>query len=136
GFRNGLRDHDIELPPELIVAGDFSRDGGAHAALQLIERDPLLTAIFALNDVMAVGVLAALRARGVSVPSDVSVVGFDDIPLAQDVTPTLSTVRVPMVAMGARALTLALETQTPELRVEHLPTEVVLRASTGPARHD
>jgi LacI family transcriptional regulator len=134
GFRGGLRERGIVLPLERVVAADFSRDGGARAAAELLDRHPGLTAIFALNDVMAVGVLAALRARGVAVPEQVALVGFDDIPLAADVTPALTTVRVPMAEMGARAMALALEPGGPELRVEHLPTELVVRASSGGAR--
>jgi LacI family transcriptional regulator len=80
---------------------------------------------------MAVGALAALRRRGLAVPHDISVAGFDDIPLTRDVTPALSTVRVPMVELGVRAMTLALEPHEYELRVEHLPTEVILRDSTA-----
>jgi LacI family transcriptional regulator len=132
GFRSGLRDYDISLAPSQIAAGDFTRDGGTRAAIELIERDPELTAIFALNDPMAVGVLTALRQRGIAVPDQVSVVGFDDIPLASDVTPALTTVRVPMIEMGARAMALALEPSDSELRVEHLPTEIIIRASSGP----
>ncbi len=134
GFRSGLRDYGIALAPQQIAGGDFSRDGGTRAAIELIERDPELTAIFALNDPMAVGALAALRQRGIAVPDRISVVGFDDIPLASDVTPALTTVRVPMIEMGARAMTLALEPSDAELRVEHLPTEVIIRASSARRR--
>jgi LacI family transcriptional regulator len=134
GLRSGLRDYGITLEPKLIVGGDFSRDGGARAAIELIERDPDISAIAALNDLMAVGALAALRERGVGVPDQIAVAGFDDIPLAADLTPALTTVRVPMIEMGARAMTLALQPSGPELRVEHLPTELVVRASSGAMR--
>jgi LacI family transcriptional regulator, galactose operon repressor len=86
-----------------VVDGDFSRDGGARGAAELLERAPDITAIVALNDPMAVGALAVLRERGIAVPDTISVAGFDDIPITRDVTPALSTVRVPMVEMGARA---------------------------------
>lgn len=92
----------------------------------------MLKAIFALNDSMAVGALSALRERGMAVPERISVVGFDDIPFTRDVTPALTTVRVPMAEMGARAMELALTPHAAELRVEHLSTEVILRASTAP----
>ena len=131
GFRSGLREYGLALAPAQIVAGDFTRDGGTRAAAELLGRDPELTAVFALNDPMAVGALALLRERGIAVPDQISVVGFDDIPLASDITPALTTVRVPMIEMGARAMTLALEPIDAELRVEHLPTEVVVRASTA-----
>lgn len=133
-FRSTLAEAGVSLPSDHVVEGDFSRDGGERGTYILLDRHPELTAIFALNDTMAVGVLAALRARGIAVPDQMSVVGFDDIPITRDVTPALSTVRVPMVEMGARVMELALEPGGSDLRVEHVPTEVVLRGSTGKPR--
>jgi LacI family transcriptional regulator len=132
GFQRGLLERGIELPPSQIVAGDFSRDGGRRATLDLLDRHPQITAIFALNDVMAIGALAALRERGIGVPEAISVVGYDDIPIAADVTPALTTVRVPMVELGERAVQLALAPLDAPFQVEHLPTEIVVRASTAP----
>jgi LacI family transcriptional regulator len=132
GFRLGLEAAGLSLPAERLVAGDFTRDGGERALEELLARAPDVTAVFALNDVMAIGVLAGLRRRGRRVPEDVSVAGFDDIPIARDLVPPLSTVRVPMAEMGARALTLALEPRGSSLRIEHLPTSPVLRGSTAP----
>lgn len=131
-FRAGLRECGIALPPDRVISCDFSRDGGAQAAIAMLDRHPQLTAIFALNDVMAVGALSALRLRGLRVPDDIAVAGFDDIPLASDVTPTLTTVRVPMVELGRRALELALQPGGTELRVEHLATTVIVRDSLRP----
>lgn len=132
GFRAGLAEAGVELPDQNLVAGDFTRDGGFRGALELLDRIRGLTAIFALNDAMAIGALAALRDRGMQVPEQVSLCGFGDIPIAQDLWPPLSTVRVPMVEMGARAFTMATEARGADIRVEQLPTHVVLRASTGP----
>lgn len=137
GCRSALDEAGLSLPGAHIVEADFSRDGGLAAAQELIDRVPGLTAIFALNDPMAIGALAALRERGVTVPDEVSVVGFDDIPMTRDTAPTLSTVHVPMVEMGASAMELALTPHDQEWRVEHLPTKLVLRESTDAAReHD
>jgi LacI family transcriptional regulator len=136
GFRRGLHELGLELPANRVAPGDFSRDGGRRATLDLLDRHPCITALFALNDVMAIGALAALRERGICVPQQVSVVGFDDIPIAADVTPTLTTVHVPMVELGERAVQLALAPPRPPFEIEYLPTEVVLRASTGPAAQD
>lgn len=136
GVRRAVRKYKRRLPAERIVDGRFTRDGAAAAAVQLLERHPGLTALMALNDAMAVGVLAALRGRGVRVPEDVSVAGFDDMPIAADVTPALTTVRLPMVDMGARALVLALDRTSTGTRIEQVPVEVVRRASTGPPRRD
>ncbi len=135
GLRRAAREFGRQLPPRVVRYADFSRDGGAAAASDLIAAEPQLTAIVVLNDPMAVGALAALRDRGVSVPDDVSVCGFDDIPLARDVTPALTTVRLPVVEMGVRAMTLALSDDPPGApRVEHLPAEIVRRASVAPPR--
>jgi LacI family transcriptional regulator, galactose operon repressor len=131
GFRMGLEAAGLSLPPERIAEGDFTRDGGERALHELLARAPDVTAVFALNDVMAIGVLGALRQRGLRVPDDISVAGFDDIPVARDLVPALTTVRVPMTEMGARALTLAMEPRSSSLRIEHLPTSLVLRASTA-----
>jgi LacI family transcriptional regulator len=136
GFRRSAREHGRQLPAKRIRYGDFSRDGGAEATNELLDAEPGLTAIAALNDSMAIGALAALRERGVAVPDEVSVVGFDDVPIARDVTPALTTVRLPLVEMGARAMTLALD--GPDVahppRIEHLAAELVRRGSLGPPR--
>lgn len=132
GFRNGLREAGVTLPHDLVVEAHLSREGGAKAVRELLVRRPDLTAIFALNDLIAIGALAALRDLGLSVPGRISVMGFDDMPSAQDVTPALSTVRIPMVEMGRRALALALAPRQPGLSVVPIPTAVVLRGTTGP----
>jgi LacI family transcriptional regulator len=129
GFRHGLHEYGINLPADRVINCDFSRDAGAQAAMALIERHPQLSAIFALNDVMAIGALSALRICGVRVPEDLSVVGFDDIPIVSDVTPTLTTVHVPMADLGRRAIELALQPVSADVRVEYLSTTLVIRDS-------
>lgn len=131
GFRIGLREADVEVPPERIVDGDFTRAGGARGMRELRRRDPGLTAVWALNDVMAVGALTALAEDGIRVPGDITLCGFDDIPLASDTTPRLTTVHVPMAEIGQRALHFALRPDT-NFRTEHVPVEVVERESSGP----
>jgi LacI family transcriptional regulator len=86
----------------------------------------------AFNDAIAIGVVAELRARGVAVPDQVSVTGFNDMPIARDLTPALTTVRLPLVEMGARAMALALEPADGQPRIELAAAEVVRRASTAP----
>ncbi len=82
---------------------------------------------------MAIGALACLRTRGVDVPGDVSIIGFDDMPIALDVTPALTTVRLPLVDIGARAMSLALrEHDGRRPLVEHAAATLVLRDSTQP----
>lgn len=134
GFRTRLRELGVPLPPSQVREGDFQRDAGARAAGELLESQPELTALFCLNDVMAVGALACLRERGRRVPEEVTVVGFDDIPLAADLTPALSTVRVPMVELGRRAYALAFAERPAGFRFERLPTTLVQRSSSATAR--
>jgi len=131
-FRSELYELGLSLPPEYVAPGDFSRDGGLRATFNLLDRHPQLTAIFALNDVMAIGVLSALRLRGNAAPCQVSVVGFDDIPIACDLTPALTTVQVPMVELGVQAVQLVLDPESSAFQVAHLPTQLIERASAGP----
>lgn len=133
GFLDALEEAGISVPTERIVGGDFSRGSGVRASHQLLKHNPNITAMFALNDQMAVGALVSLRERGVRVPRDVSVVGFDDIPIAHDVTPALSTVRLELAEMGARATEFAIGEKGEELKVSHFPATVILRGSTASA---
>ncbi|NUR88497.1 MAG: substrate-binding domain-containing protein, partial [Nonomuraea sp.] len=129
GFVEALR--ELGLPEPTVVHGPFDRDGGYRAATEIGDA----TCVFAVNDVMAVGALAAYRERGIRVPDDVSVAGFDDIVTLRDHVPALTTVRLPLKDMGARALELALGkdddgTAGDDLpSVEHVAGEVVLRES-------
>jgi LacI family transcriptional regulator len=134
GLRRAARDYRRTLPARRIEYAEFDRDGGAAATEALLDADPRITAIMALNDSMAIGALSVIRERGLSVPSDVSVVGFDDMPIARDVTPRLTTVRLPLVEIGARAITLALEAPRPSPRVEEVAAEVIHRESLGAPR--
>jgi DNA-binding LacI/PurR family transcriptional regulator len=107
----------------LIGYGDFGRVSAEHATYRILDRNPGVDAVFAASDLMAGGVLRALRRRGRRVPEDVAVVGFDDSPLAQHTEPQLTTVRQPIDAMGARMVTevLGLAGQR-----DHAPVHVVL----------
>ena len=135
GLRSALKAAKLTLPATRVAYGDFTRDSGARAAAELLDAYPAITAIVAMNDSMAIGALATARARGLTVPADLSVVGFDDMPIAQDVTPALTTVRLPLVEMGARALTLALGTHSSGQRlIESAPATVVVRDSAAPPR--
>lgn len=130
GLRQALAARRVAISDKLTVAGDFSRDSGAVAARELWQRSRKFTAIAALNDEMAVGALSALREMGVDVPGQVSVIGFDDIPAARDVTPALSTIRIPLIEMGAKAMTIALQPSSSQLTIAHFTAELIVRAST------
>jgi LacI family transcriptional regulator len=126
GLRRAARLHKRKLPKQRVVHADFTRDGGFSAAAALIGSHPALTAIVALNDSMAVGTLAALREAG----RKVAVVGFDDMPIARDVTPSLTSVRLPLTEMGSRAMELALGEPGADPRTERVGAELIQREST------
>lgn len=137
GFRDGLAEAGIGL--DHVVEGAFTRDGGYEAAQRLLlsaARSPSRvrpTCVFAVTDVMAVGALAALREAGSRVPEDVSLAGFDDIPLVRELSPPLTTVALPLTSMGENAIALALREVGAgrRARVVRMEGEVVLRGSTG-----
>lgn len=132
GFKAGLAEHGIALDPTAIAPGDFSRESGMAGMSQLLDAGVDATCVFALNDAMALGALRTLRDRKIDVPGRISLAGFDDIPTTLDTNPTLTTVHIPLVEMGALAVSLALEPPSDELRVRHIRAEVVLRESTAP----
>ncbi len=121
--------------PGQVYPGDFTEDAGRAAAGRLASARPRPDAVFAANDMMAVGCMAALREAGLRVPEDIAVAGFDDIPIARYVTPALTTIRVPISALGAAALeALAQAVEKPDERVSRTvvaPVELVVRASCG-----
>ncbi len=121
GYRRALEDARVGYLERYVVEANFQEEGGARAVARLLERAPEITAIFFANDQMAAGGMRALRESGRDVPADVSVVGFDDVFLAQYLTPTLSTVRQPLVDMGRAAAHLLLA------RLGHEGREVVHR---------
>jgi LacI family transcriptional regulator len=137
GHRAAMRAAGIEHEPELSVRGDFTEDAGVEGARALLTLASRPTAIFAANDAMAVGALAFLREAGVDVPSQMAVVGFDDIPVARFLNPPLTSVRVGIAALGAHAIQLLLEalatrtTRSSSPRREVLPTQLVVRGSCG-----
>jgi len=133
GFRDGLRRAGLRLPREMLVRGAFTRDGGFAAMRRLIAAAPEVSCVFAVNDVMAVGAMAALREAGLVAGRDVAVAGFDDIETLRDVTPALSTVGVPLRELGERALALALADPPAPVEVIRVPGAVRLRESTPTA---
>jgi LacI family transcriptional regulator len=136
-FRRTLAEAGVKLEPDAVVAADFHFEGGRDATAKLLATGRPFTALFAANDLMAAGAIRELHAHGLSVPDDVSVVGFDDAPLAQMISPALTTVRQPMQAMAETAVSLLLA-RVAEGGGKHarrvLPTSLVVRDSTAPPR--
>ncbi len=135
GYQAALRSAGVEPDPALMVEGDWSATSGFEAVAKLCARGINFTALFAQNDRMAIGAIRALRERGARVPQDVSVIGFDDLPLASYFDPPLTTMRQDMFGIGreaARLLIRALEDPASPRRQLRLPAELVVRNSTAP----
>ncbi|WP_329178814.1 LacI family DNA-binding transcriptional regulator [Streptomyces sp. NBC_01477] len=117
----------------LTVRGGYDRNAGYDATLELLRRDVGVTAIVAANDTVALGVCAALRDRGLGIPGDVSVAGFDDLPFSADTSPALTTVRIPLQEAGARAGRLVMgRLAAPPGGVATIATDLMVRGSTAP----
>jgi len=106
GYRNALAEAGITVDPDLVIESSFSIEAGTVAAEKLMNLSPRPTAIFAVNDNTAIGALSALTNRGVSVPGDVSLVGYNDIPIVSHLPTPLTTLRVPFDQIAAAALDL------------------------------
>ncbi|MER7957690.1 LacI family DNA-binding transcriptional regulator [Streptomyces sp. NPDC096030] len=123
------------LPQGPTVHGRYDRRSGYDATLELLRREPSLTAVVAANDTVALGACAALRDQGLRIPEDVSVAGFDDLPFSIDAVPALTTVRLPLHDAGARAGRLAVGTEeAPPGGVTTIPAELLVRDSTARPR--
>lgn len=109
GYRQALAESGLSEDEELVVRGDFGFESGYQSTRRLLSRSRPPTAIFACNDLMAVGALRAAVQEGRRVPQDLSVVGYDDIPLASYTNPPLTTVAQPNYAMGVQAATMLLD---------------------------
>jgi len=134
GYLGALASYAVEPDPALQVTGDFTREGGYQATERLLAAGTVFTAVCAANDLAAVGVVACLRDHGLRVPEDVSVAGFDDLPVARDVTPALTTIRVPMVEMGRQSMRLALRDPNAPYELVRLETDLVVRQSVAGPR--
>jgi LacI family transcriptional regulator len=135
GYRAALLDGGLPFDDALVVEGDFYQGGGEAGAQTLLDLPHPPTAIFAANDLSAFGAMDVIRARGLDMPGDISILGFDDIPHAQIAWPKLTTVRQPLAQMGrvaARLLLDQIEQPGRPVRRVTLSTELVIRDSCAP----
>jgi LacI family transcriptional regulator len=136
GFRSAHEEAGIEVDPELVRYGNFYVDAGYEHGLALLDRAAAPTAVFAGSDLQAMGVLRAARRLGLRVPEDLSVVGYDDVPMATWVGPALTTINQPLSKMAGAATRMLLEmaggADLSTSRID-LVTELVVRESTAPA---
>ncbi len=135
GYKDALARHGLPEDAALIVAGSYREAGGYDAMRALLALCPLPTAVFAVNDLAALGAIRAIRHAGLDVPGDLSMVGFNDLPVVAEMSPRLTTLHVPLHAMGMAAATRLLALlggdEDPAEPVV-LPVELMCRESTGP----
>ena len=139
GIRKALTERGIQETPNMFIeTDDYSFDLGVHIGQQIAVMNPRPTAVFALTDVTAVGILRAFLQANISVPRDISVMGYDGIPLASYVTPSISTVAQPIEEMGKEAVSSLLNhIQNPDLPPDliTLKTKLIIRESTAEPPH-
>jgi LacI family transcriptional regulator len=135
GYAAALQQHGLAVDPALVVTGSYREAGGYEAMRRLLALPEPPSAVFAVNDLAAAGALRALHEAGLHVPRDVSLVGFNDLPMVAQTAPRLTTLHVPLHAMGVAAAERLLATlagQESEPEVVAMPVELVRRESTGP----
>jgi DNA-binding LacI/PurR family transcriptional regulator len=109
GYEKALTEHGLELNQRLIKIGDFKQDSGYQRACELLEMADLPTAIFAANNLMTLGALNAIHEKGLNIPQDIAIVGFDDMPWAPSLDPPLTAVSQPTYELGCTAANLLLQ---------------------------
>lgn len=135
GYQEALITNQLPIRPEWMVETDLSQDGGEQALHRLLDLPNPPTALLAVNDLMAIGAIMACRKRGIRVPEQMSIVGFDDIPFAALTTPPLTTVAQPTYELGYKAAELLLRRfQQPNLPPQQvtLQCKLVIRQTTAP----
>uniref|UniRef100_UPI0035CB4F58 LacI family DNA-binding transcriptional regulator n=1 Tax=uncultured Sphingomonas sp. TaxID=158754 RepID=UPI0035CB4F58 len=138
GFEQALANAGIALPRSMIADGNYTFESGLTAAERLLDLMPRPTAIFSCNDEMAAGVMHAARQRGLDIPHDLSIVGFDDTPVAAHVWPPLTTVRWPIASMARSAalkLTAGLDGEDIVKEPSLFLSTLIRRASVAPPSH-
>jgi LacI family transcriptional regulator len=135
GYRRALADAGIPFDPSLVGVGRYLRESTHEPAVALLSRRDRPTAIFAANDLSAIAIIEVAASLGLSVPGDLSVIGFDDVPEASRLNPPLTTIRQPMQRLGAAAaglLVSLMNGERPEETHLRLPTRLVRRTTTAP----
>ncbi len=137
GFTKALSDRGVKLDEALVIEGDFTEAGGYYAMQRLLPTRP--EAVFVASDLMAIGAVRAAREAGLSVPNDIALIGFDDVPLAATNDPPLTTIRQPVVQFGIRAVELLMdliENGIHPPRHVIMDTQLIIRDSCGAIRKD
>lgn len=132
-YEQRLKNMDVQIRPEWIGDGQFTEQGGALAAQKILEAAPDVTALFAGNDKMALGAMHYCSHRGIRIPQDISIIGFDDMQQAAFVNPSLTSVHLPLYEAGVLACERLIERVRGKVErvAETLPTHLVVRESTA-----
>jgi LacI family transcriptional regulator len=131
GYKKTLEDAGIDFDPKLVSVGDWHEEGGLRATLELLGSKAKFTALFCVNDQTAYGACLALYRKGLSVPADVSVIGFDDLPSSAYRLPPLTSVRQSIGELGGRSAQAILQLVAGlRPRLDAPPVELVIREST------
>ncbi len=136
-FRETLLDADVPIIPEFLRLGAYDPDSGYAAALSLLDMDEPPTAIYCMNDLMALGAIAAIHERGLRIPDDISVVGYDDMRFAPYTVPALTTMRAPESELGERAgelLISLMNKKTRKVKQQVLRSQLIIRNSCAVVR--
>ena len=134
GYEAALRESNLPLDPDLLREGEFNPESGARAMKSLLALSNPPTAVFIASDMVAIGVIQAIRKAQLKIPQDIALVGFDDIPWAAYLSPGLTTIRLPAQEIGQQAAKLLitfLEGNTPSKTKIFLPTKLIIRDSCG-----
>lgn len=140
GYREALKKAEIDYSEELLIQGDFSIQSGVDAARLFANMKPLPTAIFCMNDEMAIGLLQGLKTEGLKIPEDISIVGFDDIEFSKYCDPPLTTIRQPARDLGSTAMRVLYDLinnhdKKQNIQLKHrLPADLIVRKSTAAAK--
>jgi LacI family transcriptional regulator len=136
GFLEAMARGGVPLPADLVLEGGYTFESGVACAERLLALSPRPTAIFALNDDMAAGVYKTALRLGLSIPGDLSIVGFDDSPMASRLWPSMSTVRLPIRDMGMTAAAMLLATEGSQRAATTITPHLIVRESCAPPRAD
>ncbi|AVX19726.1 MAG: LacI family DNA-binding transcriptional regulator [Bacillota bacterium] len=137
GYKKALQEFGVGFDRSLVAHGEYTQEGGERAMLELLDRHPDLTAVVVADDLMAFGAIQAVRERGMKVPRDVSVVGFNNVPMARFTAPPLTSVEIFTYELGVRVTELLIEKiRNPARKAGHdfIRTELVIRKSCAPAK--
>ena len=137
GFKKAHQEAAVPVIETLCVEGEYSQQGGYDCMQRLLSHTPRPTAVFCVADAQATGALLALHRAGLTAPEDVSVIGYDDLPISRFTTPPLTTMRQPIYHMGERAAGIVIdqiEGKISEVMHVHLQADLVIRETCGPAR--